>query len=278
MKPVSEGKKLIVFDVDGTLLDSHRRVLPSTRWSVEQLVAAGHHVALASARPPRSVAHLSNDLLGVETTELVALNGAFITFGTELLHEQALERGAALALLHSARESGLQSNVLSSWDWFVEEMTQQTWEEVAIVEFEPTRVADLTTILTHPVHKFLFIAQPEQVIAFRDWIRASGLPVTAALSKPTYCEVVAHGVSKADAVAFLGRIIGVGRDDTITFGDGENDLPMITAAGIGVAMGNAMANVKRSATLITRSNDEDGIAHALARLGLVSEDWRLGRA
>ena len=131
------------------------------------------------------------------------------------------------------------------------------------------KVTDLTTLSDVPSHKLLFIADPEEVAPFRDGIWRSGLPVEAALSKPTYCEVVARGVSKAGAVTFLAQRFGTDPKNTVVFGDGENDLPMITAAGVGVAMGNSMDNVKQAAKLTTHSNDGDGIARALVRLGLV---------
>ena len=130
------------------------------------------------------------------------------------------------------------------------------------------------------VHKLLAIGPPDKVQAFQDQVRASHGHdgVEATLSKPAYCEVVAAGASKADAVAFLRRELGIAADDVIAFGDGENDLPMLEAAGISVAMGNANEALKRAADLVTSSSDEDGVARALARLGLIEKSlvWQWG--
>ena len=267
---------LFVFDVDGTLLDSQMEVLPSTRLSIGELLGKSHHVALASARPPRSVAALSKQLLSNET-EIISLNGAFITRGSEILPESSISPSSAIHLIEEARKRDLQINLLSSWEWLIEDYTSAVAMEAKIVGFEPTTTMDLTTEVDNSVHKMLFLGEPGEVRAFRDWIRSGLLGLEAALSKPTYCEVVAEGVSKAGAVRFLAEALGVPFAQTVAFGDGENDLPMITSAGTGVAMGNAMETVKRAATLVTESNDEDGIARALVQLGFIeNKSYGLG--
>lgn len=74
------------------------------------------------------------------------------------------------------------------------------------------------------------------------------------------------GVSKADALRALCAHWGIGTEDTLALGDGDNDLEMLRAAGLGVAMGNASAEVRRAAGFVTEDNDHDGAAHALQAL------------
>ena len=271
MKLDGRAPHLIVFDVDGTLLDRRRQILASTRWSTQQLLGAGHHVALASARPPKSVERLSRDLLQNRAAYIISLNGAHITSEKGVLMERTIKRRAVLTSIRKARECGVQTNLFFGWDWLVDEITPQTRAEAEVVNFDPVEVEDLT-LLNVPVHKLLFIAEPERIMRFRNLLRLSDLPVNASLSKPTYCEVIARQASKADAVAFLAQRLGVKAKNTVAFGDGENDLLMVTAAGTGVAMGNGIDAVKQVAKLITCTNDEDGIANALIRLGLVKKN------
>lgn len=269
MSPLPQLPHLFVFDVDGTLLSSRLAILPSTRESIGQLLGHGHRVALASARPPRSVAQLSGELLG-EVVEMIALNGAVIGRGDDLYADYPLPGDAAAAALAHARSEGLKINVYSALEWFVEEEAPDIMAEARIVGFAPTRVPDLLDILKRPVHKLLCLGGQSQVSSFRDWVLESGFQLEATLSKATYCEVVRRGVSKAGAVETLAESLGFATERVVAFGDGENDLAMITAAGIGVAMGNAVPAVKQSAQLVTADNDSDGIAAALAGLGFVA--------
>ena len=80
-----------------------------------------------------------------------------------------------------------------------------------------------------------------------------------------YYEFTAQGIDKANALNEVLVPMGINPEDTISFGDGQNDLSIINFAGIGVAMGNAVENLKKAADVITLSNDEDGIAYVLEK-------------
>ena len=79
-------------------------------------------------------------------------------------------------------------------------------------------------------------------------------------------EVNAKGADKGSALLWLADYLGIDREETMSFGDGENDIPMIQAAGIGVAMENALDTVKAAADMITLKNDEDGVAAAIRKI------------
>ena len=123
------------------------------------------------------------------------------------------------------------------------------------------------------VQKFLVMGEAPAVAAYLAALRALDLPLDLSRSKPIYAEVLPQGVTKAEAIAEVAAATGFALDDTIAFGDGENDLSMVAAAGIGVAMGNAMPPVREAADLVVASNDEDGIAEGLHRLGLLARPW-----
>jgi Cof subfamily protein (haloacid dehalogenase superfamily) len=257
------ARRLIVLDVDGTLLDSRLRIPAATRRAVPVLLAAGHRLVLASARPPRSVLALAQTLLGDGAAEMIALNGALVTRGRETLAERPIGPSTVADLVGHVRRSGLAASLYARWEWLVEEEGPEIRAEAAIVGFGPRRVDDLAA-LGSPAHKLLAIGAGAP--AFRDRVRGG---VEVSLSKPGYCEVVAAGASKAEAVALVRRALGVPAENVIAFGDAENDVPMLEAAGVAVAMGNAVEAVKRAADLVTGSNDEDGVALALVRLGLI---------
>ena len=80
---------------------------------------------------------------------------------------------------------------------------------------------------------------------------------------PCFADVNPRGVTKASGIASFAREMGIGIDETVAFGDGGNDVPMLEAAGLGVAMGNASDEVKARAGYVTASVDDDGLAQAL---------------
>lgn len=83
------------------------------------------------------------------------------------------------------------------------------------------------------------------------------------MSRSHFCEIVHHNVSKWNALSFLLDRYGFTPDQVMAIGDQENDLSMITQAGLGIAMGNAPDHVKEQARWVTRSVDDDGLAHAV---------------
>ena len=85
-------------------------------------------------------------------------------------------------------------------------------------------------------------------------------------STPIYLEFVDRGVSKGSALLRLCEMLGISPDQTVPFGDEENDRPMLRAAGLGVAMGNAVPEIKAEADAVTSSNEEDGVAEFIEYL------------
>ena len=83
---------------------------------------------------------------------------------------------------------------------------------------------------------------------------------------PFYLEVIPRSINKGQGIRDICAVLGIGAEAVIAFGDAANDIPMLQAAGVGVAMGNASPAVKAAADRVTLSNNEDGIAAALAKL------------
>lgn len=88
----------------------------------------------------------------------------------------------------------------------------------------------------------------------------------ATYSKPNYLEVIPLGVNKAEALANLTQMLGIDLSQVAALGDGHNDVEMLRAAGVGIAMGNASDEVKAAAEWVTGTNDEAGVAQAIGKL------------
>jgi Cof subfamily protein (haloacid dehalogenase superfamily) len=261
------SKKLIALDIDGTLLSGHLTVLPKTKAALQAVAKNGHHVVVASSRPPRSVRNIA-DSLELDSSVTVSFGGAYILENQKVLFGQTLSSELAEDVIARVREATLHTSLYSAENWFVEQDDLWAEQEAKIVGFTPTLVGDLLHHIQH-VHKFLVMGEAEKIAAFREALLVDGLEVDAVRSKPIYCEVNPHGIHKASAIELVTKHFGLTLADVIAFGDGENDLTMIREAGMGVAMGNAVESVKAVAKLVTKSNDEDGIAEALGKLELI---------
>jgi Cof subfamily protein (haloacid dehalogenase superfamily) len=265
-----KGQRLrgLVLDVDGTLLDPFHRLTPAVVAAVARARAAGLHVLLASGRSPRAMAEVMTalDLDG----PAVAFNGA-VTFrlvrgAIEPLAEMQLDRDAAVEVLELADEHGIETGWYTLDGWRVaapgpgaEEEGELTGE-AAIVE------PGLPDGLPAP-HKLMCIAiTPEQMATLallRERLPAS---VTGVFSHPRYLEVIAPGVDKSRAVGAASAALGLAPDELAAIGDAENDIGMLRAAGIAIAMGNAAPAVVAVADRVTAANDRDGAAFAIEAL------------
>lgn len=143
-------------------------------------------------------------------------------------------------------------------DQWVELETSITGEEAVVTDFSNFLEEK------HPVHKCLLIGEDEEIAQLLVDLRAATFTETAFyLSKSNYLEVTHKEVSKERALRVLAEHFQVPLDETVAFGDHFNDVPMLQAAGCGVAMGNAPEDVKKAADVVTLSNQEHGVARFL---------------
>ena len=247
--------RLAAIDLDGTLLRSDGTISERSRDALRTI-----DVVLVSARGPMGVLEIARPL-GITGTAICS-NGAFVvdiaTAGT--VRERLLESEVALELVHTLRERlpGIRFAVehhdfahepgFSAWSW---------------TPPEGTRVADVVELLAAPATKLILRHAGHETAAIQELARELvGDRLTVVASGSEAVEVTAAGVNKATAVAELG----VPASEVVAFGDYPNDIPLLTWAGHGVAMGNAHPDVVAIADEVTATNDEDGVALVLERL------------
>jgi len=128
-------------------------------------------------------------------------------------------------------------------------------------------VGDLTRFDGCRPTKMILVAPPAAVSPLAAEMAARyGDRISMVPSNPEYLELLPQGVDKAFALAVIGRRLGIAASEMIAFGDGAHDAPMLAYAGLGIAMGNAPDDVKRSAHWVTGPSDEDGVAQAVERI------------
>lgn len=264
--------KLILSDIDGTLLTDDAEILPATVAGVKQAVAQGATMVLASARSPKGMFGLAQQL-GITST-MIAYNGALTAKMTAtnltVLEERPIALAVAAKVEHLVRENWPQAsfNIYAANQWLVRELGPWEQQEATGIGYQPAVVVPAMWLAsaTQAIHKLLIMADPAVIQAIEAALQTPEFAaITAYRSKPTYLEIVATGVSKAAALKTLIADEQLSPAQAMAFGDNFNDLDLLKLVGIGVAMGNAPAAVKQGANLVTTDNNHNGIQQVLAR-------------
>lgn len=265
-------KKLLFLDLDGTLLDDEKHISPGNRQALEELYARGHGVVITTGRPLPSAIQQAH-LLGLDRPGgyLIAYNGSLIYDWTrkEAIFSRAITRADAAEIFALANQAGVHIQTYDDQRVLVEARC----EDEALARYcwgtqmEYQVIRDIRSDLREDPIKCLAIdfAQQEPLRALEAQIRAQ-LPgrLDCFFSCDAYLEIVPQGISKGQALRMLCRLADVPLSHSVAVGDAANDIPMIEAAGVGVAMCNGTAEAKAAADVVTqRDNNHDGVAEVI---------------
>ena len=258
--------RLVLADVDGTLVTQEKVLTGRTIAAVARLRKAGILFAVTSGRPPRGMAMLIEPL--DLTTPIAAFNGGVIA-GREL--EVIEQRVIPEELVHPIIEE-LASHALSVWiyrgaDWYVQDRKgPHVDREAATVRFEP-RVVESYDGLESDVAKLVGVSDDHDAVA----AGASavhdrfGEEVSSSRSQPYYVDVTHPDANKGFVAQYLAARNKLSTKEIATIGDMPNDVLMFAHSGLSIAMGNASPEVQRAARRVTTSNEEEGFANAVER-------------
>lgn len=263
--------RLVVSDVDGTLVRSDKSLTDASVKAVRALHDAGIAFAITSGRPPRGMAMLAGPL--ELTTPIGGFNGGLLV-DPEMrpLEERCLPEALVGPIHDELRRHGLDVWSYRGNDWFVPEIDgPHVARETRTVQFEPFVRHDLRE-LSAGIVKLVGVSDDHHAVtvataAMRD---AFGERVSATPSQPYYLDVTHPDANKGTVVHYLSKALGVEMSAIATIGDAANDVLMFAPVGLSIAMGNADMGVQRAARRVTRTNDEDGFAHAISRFVLGS--------
>jgi Cof subfamily protein (haloacid dehalogenase superfamily) len=262
--------KLIISDIDGTILDEQHQIDPNLPTELAKLKERKIPFILASARSPKGMQQISA-ALGITEYPLACYNGALILANARLnqpISSHEVVHDDVIKIVAEVKEHfpKVAINLYSETTWYVDKLDGWVSKEAAITGEEPQPM-DLLSLLeseTFPVHKLLLIGSVTDIQEVKDYCEQQDLPEsTFYLSKENYLEVTHRDVSKEKALVELADFYKVPLSQTMALGDNYNDLPMLLKAGLGVAMANAPEPIKQQADLVTLSNNESGAAAAI---------------
>ena len=261
--------QLVALDVDGTILDSHHRLPPRITAAIRATVAAGVTVILATGKLYRSIDPLV-ELFGLSGPQITCNGAAIVSAGTgEMVASWPL---AGAPLTHTlAVLQHLDPPPEIAWylnDGIVTDGPPGYLDEIltAYLEPPPQRVAQLHPDALPPPLKLLTTGTPAELLRRRQQTEPLlGDAVHVVRTSVDFLEYQNPLSNKGQALATVQRMLGIPRAATLAIGDGENDLSLLAAAGLGVAMANGAPALRQQAAALTASNDEDGVAVALER-------------
>ena len=279
MKPI----RLIALDLDGTLFNPDSRISEKNLAVIKKMKAQGVHVVIASGRP---FAGLPFDQLkdtGIEYA--ITTNGSSIydlesekCIHDKCIFEDPLDDETALTLLDYLLTKDIHMDVFIGGLGYSPLQCVSAGEKLAVppsikkyITKTRIRIEDIRGFITSNhlrVQKITLNFYPDEngVLKNREEIRAyleANPKITCVSGGFRNLEFTKKGVTKGTALLRLAEQLGVAPEATMAIGDSENDLSMIEAAGIGVAMGNASELVKNHADYITGTNAQDGVASAI---------------
>ncbi|UOY91790.1 Cof-type HAD-IIB family hydrolase [Ectobacillus sp. JY-23] len=257
--------KAVFLDIDGTILPHGKQIANETKGAIARLKEKGMHVVIATGRAPYFAQPVIADL-GIDS--MIFFNGSYALHEGNVIHETPIDKKVLEKLHIKTMEHQHPLTYLAGTEfratalehpYVIEAFSQDPWKpELASHTFWQEQ---------HIYQLFLHCeAQEERLyqehipeLDFRRWSQ----------STMRTCDVNLSTGTKATGIEKILERIGIAPDEAVAFGDGLNDVEMLTMVGMGVAMGNAAPEVQAYANMVTKTAEEHGVKYGLEKLGLL---------
>lgn len=259
--------KALFFDIDGTLVSFKTHEIPASAIEVIATAKAkGIKIFIATGRPKAII----NNLSALQSRQLidgyVTMNGGYCFVGNEVIYKKSIPTEDVRTLARLSDEKNFPCIFVTEHKIAVcnpNELVNKIFHEflhVAPIPEKPTaeiignEIFQMTPFITAEEEKEILPLLPD--CASGRWF-------------PAFTDVVGKGISKQKGIDEIIGHFGIALEETMAFGDGGNDIPMLRHAAIGVAMGNASEEVQQSADYVTATVDDDGIWKAMKHFEII---------
>jgi len=264
----------MAMDLDDTLLTDELTVSEPTKKAMKQAIAHGIHLTIATGRMFDSAQRVARQV-GLNVP-IITYQGSLVRnlLDEQVLYERSVPVEAAALLYAYCRERGLHLQTYIEDRLYAAEDNDKLRAYAAQSGIPYTVTEDFATMVATSSRqtKLVVIDEPARLDAMKPELAGLlGPDVHLTKSKDHYLELLHREGTKGHALRFLADYYGIPMEETIAVGDAWNDREMIEAAGLGVAMANAVPGLKELADYVTLSNNEDGVKHVLEKFVLAGE-------
>ncbi|MCF0148113.1 MAG: HAD family phosphatase [Clostridium sp.] len=272
--------KVIIMDVDGTLTNSKKVITDKTRNALIKAQDLGIKLVLASGRPTSGLLDLAKELKMDENNGLlVSFNGSKVVDceNNKVLFDETMSIEEGQAVLEHMKNFKVKPMIDKDDYMYVNDVFDNSinykGKPFNIIQYESRggkfklcEKDDLAAFADYPLNKILTAGDPEYLQAnYKEMMEPFKDTLNCMFTADFFFEFTAKGIDKARAIDSVLIPMGYKREEIIAFGDGHNDASIVKYAGIGIAMDNAVDDLKAIADEVTLSNEEDGIAYTLSK-------------
>jgi Cof subfamily protein (haloacid dehalogenase superfamily) len=259
--------KLLLADVDGTLVTQDKVLTEQAVAAAQELRDAGITLALTSGRPPRGMSMLIGPLR-LEGAIAGFNGGVFVRPDLSVIESRVLDPAAARQTLQLILDQGLDAWLYTEKEWLIRDgQAPHVAREAWTVKFDARVVDGFTDADLADAVKIVGVSDDLARVAACEKLAQQklGQRASAARSQPYYLDVTNPNANKGAVVLTLAKLLGIDPQEIATIGDMPNDVLMFRESGLSIAMGNASDEVKSQATAVTDGNQDEGFAKAVRK-------------
>jgi len=260
--------KLVVIDLDNTLLDEEHKISCKNIDMLEKIRAQGIEVIIATGRMYSSAQPYLEELS--LKNRVIVYNGAMVKdiLSGQILYHKPIDEEVARKLIKDLKSEGLHINLYQDDKLYVDQDNKYKRRYERITKIKAVHVDNLIDFdFVNPTKLLIIEDDPAQHQYYIEYLKKNYSDIIDVTeSKNYFIEIGAKGVNKGNTLNHLMNKRGLKREEVIAIGDGLNDIEMISLAGTGIAMDNAHWLVKQAADVVAPSHQEDGVAVILEKL------------
>ncbi|WP_208589397.1 Cof-type HAD-IIB family hydrolase [Gracilibacillus suaedae] len=256
------GQKVVFLDIDGTILDHDKQIPAATKAAVKQLQDSGVIVSIATGRAPFMFQDILEEL---SIKSYISFNGQYAVYNGEVIYQNPigtdqLEKLTAFSVDHN------HPLVYQGVDDMKSTVTNHPQIEEGMGSLKRNHpLMDTEYYKNQPIFQVLLFGEPKEQQLYQEAFQQ----LRFVRWHPVSCDVMPQNGSKANGIEKFIEALHINWEDTYAFGDGLNDLEMISKVHTGVAMGNSVEEVKEAATFVTDGVDQNGLSNAMRKLSLI---------
>lgn len=270
VRKVDDKMKLVVFDLDGTLLNSKEEITCGTIEAISKLKACGYKITIATGRPEIMIRSYV-DILSIDLP-VISCNGAVVA--NQITGENLIRNILSKEIVSEIFEycSSNNHDVLAYTDFGIISKQNKRIDFLKkknekldlrhrinlIISENPVEMAS-----KYDVFKLLIIERDEKRYQKLQMEINKHSDLEVVQSNHTFLDVMVKGSSKKEGIVALAKYLNIKRENIIAFGDHYNDVEMLKYAGLSIGMGNGVEDVKRAVSYVTESNDDEGVSRAI---------------